>query len=56
MSRKNSRERTLLVTLRSVRLYTEVIGQIFRDLWPVTAVAFSLLGATLHQLVRLLLK
>ncbi|SDU66518.1 hypothetical protein SAMN04488563_3688 [Jiangella alkaliphila] len=47
-------ERTVLARLRQLRQHTEVIGQILRDLWPVIAGAFSILGVALHQFVTLL--
>ncbi len=40
----------MLADLRKFRQYTEVVGQILRDLWPLVAVAFSILGVALHQL------
>ncbi|WP_162606033.1 hypothetical protein [Jiangella aurantiaca] len=45
----DNRRGTLLSRLRKLRQYTEVIGQILRDLWPLGVVISSILGAALHQ-------
>ena len=34
--------------------HTEIVGQILRDLWPLIAGAFSVLGVALHQFIALL--
>ncbi|WP_158602698.1 hypothetical protein [Jiangella rhizosphaerae] len=54
MSQGNREERTMLTRLRQLRRHTEIIGQILRDLWPLIAGAFSVLGVALHQFVALL--
>ena len=54
MSRRDRDERTTLARLEQLRRHTEVIGQILKDLGPLIAGAFSVLGVTLHQLVALL--
>jgi hypothetical protein len=54
VSRSDRDERATLARLRQLRQHTEVIGQILRDLWPMIAGAFSILGVVLHQLVALL--
>ncbi|WP_157741056.1 hypothetical protein [Jiangella sp. DSM 45060] len=54
MNHSDRDERTTLARLEQLRQHTEVISQILRDLWPLIAGAFSILGVALHQFVALL--
>ncbi len=61
ISRK-TRPSSLLVRLRAVRAYTQIVGEILRDLMPVIVVLFVGaelvfdVGGSLRQLVTLLAK